>query len=149
MTSYSAQLAVTDALYTALTVAAVTTLATGGVSDDIAQGTAFPFVLFVVLPRPASGLGSQPGRSGFVSDVTVRVHTFSQYGGGHEAQAITDAVIGALLVAFDATSPTVTIVGYKTCDLVWTDTSEPFDSIVSGVKVKEVVAQFSMRVELT
>lgn len=148
MTSYSAQSLVGDAVYTALNVAAVTTL-TKGVGDDVAQTTAFPYVLFVVVVRPASGLGSQPGRSGFVSDVTVRLHVFSQYGGGKEAQAIADVGIGALLVAFDAASPTVTIVGYKTCDCVWTDTSEPFDSIVSGVKVKEVVAQFSMRVELS
>ncbi len=147
MTSYSALSPVSVGLYAALNVAAVTALATGGVGDDIAQGTGFPFLLFVVSEKAAGGFGTQPGR-GQLPQIDLRLHAFSQYGGGKAAQAVCDAAIGALFTAFDPTSPTVSITGYQTCGIFHDETSEPFDSLVSGVKVKEIAAQLRMFVEL-
>lgn len=149
MTSYSALSPVSAGIYTALSVVAVTALAVGGVCDDVAQSTAVPFLLYVVSEKSLGGLGSQPGRAGFVDEIALRLHAFTEYQGGKVGQQICDAAIGAVLVAFDADAPTVTIVGYRVCDCVWHETSEPFDSDVGGVKVKETVSQMTLRVQLT
>lgn len=142
------------ALFTALNVSAVTTLATGGVGDDLGQRVigadgSFPtFLLFVVSERSVGGFGSKPGRKQ-LPQVDVRLHAFVQYDGGAPAQAVIDAAIGVLFAAFDPASPTVTITGYATCSLFHDETSEPFDSIVAGLKVKEVVATLRLFAEAT
>ncbi len=150
MTTYSALSPVAVGVKAALSVSSVTSLATGGVGDDVQQTTAFPYVLYEVSDDSSmTGFGTQPGRPGFLSNLRVRINCFSQYGGGKEVRAICAACIGAFLVAFDKDNPTVTITGHKLCDFVWQNQSEPIDSIVNAVKVKEVVADFAMRVELT
>lgn len=146
MTTYSALSPVSAALYSALNVTSVTSLATGGVGDDIGQSVAFPFLLFTVTESTRGGFGTWPGRKQ-LPQVDVRLHAFSNYRGGKDAQGIVDAALAALFLAFDPTTPTVTVTGYATCSLFHDSTSEPFDSLVAGQKVKEVVAQLRLYVE--
>lgn len=141
MTSYSALSPASVGLYAALNVAAVTSLALGGVGDDIGQGTLFPFVLYEVHEKPVMHMGSQPGRSGQLPQVDVLVHVFSQYGGLKEAQTVMDAVIGALV-----SPPAVT--GYASWAIFHDETINIGDQLVAGVKVKELVARFRLFVEL-
>lgn len=141
MTSYSALAPASAGLYAALNVPAVTSLALGGVGDDIGQGTAFPFVLFEVHETPIGHLGSQPGRSGQLPQIDVLVHVFSQYGGMKDAQAVMAAVIGALV-----SPPAVT--GYASWAIFHDSTINLGDQLVAGVKVKELVARFRWFVEL-
>lgn len=148
MTTYSGLSPVSAGLFSALNVATVTALATGGIGDDIAQGTGFPFLLFVVSETPVGGFGTKPGLKQFPK-VDVRLHAFTQYDGGKAAQLIIDAALGALFLAFDPSSPTVTISGYATCSLFHDETSEPFDSLIAGLKVKEVVARLRFYAEAT
>jgi hypothetical protein len=85
----------------ALNVAAVTALATGGVGDDMGSGCR---------PRTArsrrscstwcrekavGGFGTKPGRKQ-LPQVDVRLHAFAQYDGAKAAQAVIDAALGAL-----------------------------------------------------
>ncbi len=140
MTSYSALSPVSVGVFTALNVSAVTTLATGGVGDDIAQGTGYPFVLYEVHETAAGGFGTKPGLRQ-LPQIDLIVHVFSQYEGSSEAQAVMNAVIGAL-----ATPPTVS--GYGSWAIFHDETINLGDQIVSGLKVKELVARFRLFVEL-
>lgn len=141
MTSYSALSPVSVGVYTALNVAAVTNLATGGVGDDIAQGTGYPFVLFEVHERPIGGFGTKPGTVGQLPVVDLLVHVFSQFQGLSEAQGVMNQVIGAL-----TTAPTVS--GYSSWAIFHDETINLGDQTVAGVKVKELVARFRLYVEL-
>jgi hypothetical protein len=64
VTSYSALAPVSAGVYAALNVVALTALAPGGVCDDVAQNTGFPFVLFEVSERPQPAFGTKPGIAG-------------------------------------------------------------------------------------
>lgn len=141
MTSFSALSPVSVGIYTALNVAAVTTLALGGVGDDIAQGTGYPFVLFEVHEKPMGGFGTKPGVSGQLPQIDLLLHVFSKWAGLKEAQAVMDAAIGAL-----ATPPAV--IGYASWAIFHDDTIDLGDQLVGGVKVKELVARFRLFVEL-
>jgi len=140
VTSYSALSAVSAGVYAALNVSAVTSLATGGVGDDVAQGTGFPFVLYEVSEIPEGGIGSRPGL-GQLPMVDLMVRVFSKYEGMYEAQTIMNQVIGAL-----ATPPTVS--GYSSWAIFHDGTFPVGDETVAGVKVKELVARFRLYVEL-
>ncbi len=140
MTSYSALSPVSAGMYTALNVAAVTTLAVGGVGDDIAQKTGFPFVLFEVHETALGGFGTKPGTR-HLPQIDLLVHVFSQFQGMSEAQGVMDQCIGAL-----ATVPTVS--GYSSWAIFHDDTINVGDAIVAGIKVKEIVARFRLFVEL-
>ena len=141
MTSYSALSPVSAGLYTVLNVAALTALAPGGVGDDIAQGTGYPFVLFEVHERRAGGFGTKPGL-GTLPEIDLRVHVFSQFEGYSEAQAVMGKVIQLL-----ADPPTVT--GYASWAIFHDETITLGDQIVAGLKVKELVALFRLYVELS
>ncbi len=146
MTSYSALSPVSAGIYAALHVAAVLALATGGVGDDIGQGTGYPFVLFEVHEKALGGFGTKPGH-GQLPQIDLLLLVFSQYGGLSEAQAVMDVAIGALFLAFDPVAPTVTIAGYATCSLFHDETINLGDQIVAGIKVKELDARFRLFVE--
>lgn len=139
MTSYSALSPVSVAVYTALNVAAVTDLATGGVGDDIAQGTGYPFVLYEVHETANGGMGTKPGQ-GQLPQIDLMVHVFSQYDGLSEAQGVMDMVVAAL-----ADPPTVS--GYGSWAIFHDETINLGDQIVAGLKVKELVARFRLYVE--
>lgn len=140
MTSYSALSPVSAGVYTVLNVAALTALAPGGVGDDIAQGTGYPFVLVEVHAKAAGGFGTKPG-SGQLSEVDLLVHVFSQFDGLSEAQTVMDKVIQLLTAA----APAVT--GYSSWAIFWDETVNLGDQIVAGLKVKELVARFRLFVE--
>jgi hypothetical protein len=139
VTSYSALDPVSAGLYTALNIAAVTVLATGGVGDDIAQSTGYPFVLYEVHEKAFGGFGTKPGR-GQLPQIDLLVHVFSQYAGLSEGQGVMDQVLKAL-----ADPPAVT--GYSSWAIFHDETVNLGDQIVAGLKVKELVARFRWFVE--
>jgi len=140
MTSYSALSPVAVGLYTVLNVAALTDLATGGVGDDIAQGTGYPFVLVEVNEHATGGFGTKPGLK-TLPEIDLRVHVFSTYQGWSEAQGVMGKVLELL-----ADPPAVT--GYSSWAIFHDDTIALADQEVAGVKIKELVALFRLYVEL-
>jgi len=140
VTSYSALSPVSDAIATALNVAAVTTLAVGGVWDVLPQNTPYPCVLFEVSePRQLGGFGTKPGL-GQLPELEVRVHVFSQQQNLSEAQGILAVVIQLL-----ADAPTVT--GYASWAIFHDSTIDLGDQIVANITVHELVAIFRLYVE--
>jgi hypothetical protein len=128
---------VSDAIYAALNVPAVTALATAGVHSDAPQPAAFPFLLFEVFEEETRGFGM-----GGLPLVTLRVHAFSQFEGSTEAQAILAA---AILLLKDQK---LTVAGYTHCGLAFYDRTSPvFDSEINGQKCKEIVSEFRIYVE--
>jgi hypothetical protein len=125
------------AVFGLLNVSAVTALATGGVVDQVAQGTPFPFVLVDVQERDVRGFGT-----GGLPEVAIRVHVFSTYEGGKEAQAILAACIAQLK------DVALTVAGYRMCGLVfYDDTIALPDQAINGVPCRELVANFRAYVE--
>ena len=138
---YSALDAVSTGVYTALNIAAVTALATGGVGDDIAQNTGFPFVLFEVHEKPIGGFGTKPGVTGQLPEIDLLVHVFAQGESYVAAQTLMNQVIAAL-----TTAPAVS--GYSSWAIFHDETLNLGDQLVAGLKVKELVARLRLYVEL-
>lgn len=141
MTSYSALSPVSAGVYAALNVAALTVLAPGGVCDDVAQRTGYPFVLFEVQEDRQGGFGTKPGL-GTLPQIDLRVHVFSVFQGFSEAQGVMGKVIELL-----KDPPTVT--GYGSWAIFHDDTIPLGDEVIAGVKVKELVGLFRLYVELS
>ena len=130
---------VSVAVYGLLNVSGLTTLATGGVYDDVPQGTAFPYVWYEVQEQDRRGLGT-----GGLPEVALRVHTFSTYQGMSQAQSINAKVIELLK------DQALTVSGYAMCGHVFYDESVLLlDQDLNGVKVNELVALFRAFVEQT
>jgi hypothetical protein len=143
VTSYLALSPVSVGLYTILNVAALTALAPGGVGDDIAQSTGYPFVLYEVDEEDQGGFGSKAGTVGAVHEVGLRVHVFSQFDGLSEAQGVLAKVIELLKDPFSVT-------GYSSWFIRREGKSVNLgDQIVAGQKVKELVQDFRLFVETT
>jgi len=136
---YSALSPVAAAVFTALNVAALTAIAPGGVCDDVAQSTAYPFVLFEVHESTVHGMGTKPGL-GQLPAIDLRVHVFSQFEGYSEAQAVIAKAIQLLV-----DPPTVS--GFASWAIFHDETVNLGDQIVAGKKVKELVALFRLYVE--
>lgn len=128
---------VTAALYTVLNVVAVTNLAPGGVSDDPAQGTAFPFVWLELNERQVGGLGVT-----YLPEIELRVHIFS-----NSTLQVAHQVGSAVLTLLkDAAALTVT--GFTQAGrVVYEDTMPLTDQLLNGVKVHELVLRFRIWVE--
>lgn len=139
--SYSALAPVSAAVYTALNVAAVTNLATGGVFNVIPQNTAYPCVLFECSEaKQLGGFGTKPG-VGQLPEMDVRVHVFSQnIDSLLEAQNIIEQCLKAL-----ADPPAVA--GYGSWGIFHDSTIDLGDQLIANVTVHEVVALFRMYVE--
>lgn len=138
--SYSPLGAVSVGVYAALNVSAVTTLATGGVFDDVPQQVEFPFVLFEVAEAAQwGGFGTKAGVDA-LPEIDLRVHVYSQYQGFKEAQAVMVQVIKALV-------PTPTVSGYSSWAIFHDETTAFGDEVVAGQKCKELVARFRLYVE--
>lgn len=148
MPSYSALSPVSAGVYTALNVAAVTNLATGGVGDDLGQrvpatdGSFATFVLFEVHETPIGGFGTKAGVTGQLPEIDLLVHVFAQFDGMSTVQAAMNQVIAALV-----SPPTVS--GYASWAIFHDETLNLGDQLVAGLKVKELVARFRLYVELT
>jgi hypothetical protein len=141
VTSYSALSPVSVGVYTALNVAAVTSLARAASATTSRRAPGIRSCSTRCTRQPQAHMGSQPGRSGQLPQIDLTVHVFSQFAGLSEAQAVMNAVIGAL-----ATAPAVT--GYSSWAIFHDDTINLGDQLVAGVKVKELVAKFRLYVEL-
>lgn len=137
--SYCSLGAVSTAIYTALNVSGLTSLATGGVGADMPQTANPPFVLFEVHETQGGGLGTRPGVSS-LPEVDVRVRVFSASKGPKEAHTIMAKVIELL-----ATPPAVT--GYSSWAIFHDSTTLVTAELVGGVKVYELVAQLRLYVE--
>jgi hypothetical protein len=140
VTSYSALSPVSAGVYTVLNVAALTALAPGGVCDDVAQSTSYPFVLYEVSEKALGGFGTKPGLK-TLPEIGLRVHVFSTFQGWSEAQGVLSVAIGLL-----ADPPTVT--GYSSWAIFHDETIALADQEIAGVKVKELVGLFRLYVEL-
>jgi len=140
MTSYSALSPVSAGVYAALNVAALLALAPGGVGDDIAQGTGYPFVLVEVHEHALGGFGTKPGL-GTLPEIDLRLHVFSTFQGWSQAQAVMGKAIQLLV-----DPPAVT--GYASWAIFHDDTITLADQVIAGVKVKELVGLFRLYVEL-
>lgn len=141
MSAYLATGPVSVAVYTALNVAAMTALASGGIHEDVPPHTSFPFVLYEVNEeRDLSGLGTIPGDDR-VTELQLRLHVFSQYPGFLEADAI-------LAKAIELLKNPLTVTGYA-CPAVFHDLpAVKFqDELVAGQKCKEVVKDIRIVVE--
>lgn len=120
-----------------LNVSSLTTLATGGIYDDLPQGTSFPCVWYEVNERDVRGLGT-----GALPEVELRVHVFSQYEGMKEAQAIASQAITLLK------DQALTVTGWTHCGHVFYDETVAFhNEHIQGVRVREMVAVFRIYVE--
>lgn len=124
---------VSAAVYTALNVSALTDLVPGGISDAPGQGgTSYPLIWYEVSERDVRGLGT-----GGLPEISLRVHTFSEYGGLIEAQQVNQKVIQLLR------DQALTITGYSQCGLVFYDETVLLaDEELNGVKVHEIVSLF-------
>ena len=139
MSVYLALDPVSAAVYSTLNVSALTTLAPGGVCDDVAQSTGYPFVLYEVSERHLGGLGTKPGTNRLM-EVDLRLHVFSQYRGFIEGQQVMAKAIELLKDA-----PAVT--GYSSWAIFHDETIPLGDEEVSGIKVKELVGMFRLFVQ--
>ena len=140
MTSYSALSPVSAGIYTVLNVAALTALAPGGVCDDVAQSTGYPFVLYAVHEERFGGFGTKPGTKQ-LPQIDLLVHVFSQFQGYSEAQGVMGKVMELL-----KDPPAVS--GYGSWAIFHDETTNLGDQIIAGLKVKELVARFRLFVEL-
>lgn len=132
--------AVATAVYGALNVAALTSLAPGGVHDDVPQDASFPFVLVEVSEEAQhGGFGTRSGQ-GALPEVRIRAHVYSTYEGRRQQQVIVDKVIELL-----QTPPAVS--GYSAWEIFHDQTIPMEDDLVAGVKVKELMATFRLYVE--
>jgi len=127
---------VAAAVYTALNVSAMTNLATGGVWDDVPEGTAFPYVWVRVSERTNDYMG---GHAGF--EVDVRVHVFSQFRGAAEAQSIISKARQLLRHTLPAVS------GFTALLLEHEGTSELADEMIQEKRTKHLIARFRLEVE--
>lgn len=126
---------VSVAVFTKLNVAALQTLATGGIFDDIPQGVSFPCVLYEVSERDIRGLGT-----GGLPEVQLRVHAY-----GLDLVGLQAIVQKAIQLLKDQS---LTVTGYDHCGLVFYDETLTFaDELIAGVKVHEIVASFRIYVE--
>lgn len=132
---------VSDAIFTALNVSALTSLlpTTGNpISDDIAQATQFPFVFFEVNEIDKRGFGT-----GGLPEVQIRVHVYGTPAQGLTAlQAITQKVIELLR------DVRLTVTGYNTCAGVFYDRTLTFnDELANNQKVHELLSEFRIYVQ--
>ena len=135
---------VTVSVYALLNVSVVTSLAPGGVRDDVPQAPTFPFVWLELREQDIRGFGT-----GGLPEVELRVHTFSRYEGMKDAQAINAKVI-ELLRDQALSAVTLTASGYKQAGLITYRETVPLpDEELHGVKVRELVSIFTLWVEET
>ena len=125
------------AIFTALDVPALTALATGGISDDPAQATAFPYVVYELGKRNLGGLGTSE-----LAEADLRVRAFTKGPGLKSVQAI-DATVQELL-----TNQALTMTGYTQAGRVfYDDTILVPVSEINGEKVHEVISTFRIVAE--
>ncbi len=145
MTVYSPLSPVSAGVYTALNVPALLALAPGGVHDDVPQGTTFPCVRFELSEEYAPAFGGHSGSGpGSMSRLRLRCSVYSQYAGMKEAQGI----VAMLRQLIDGPlTPTIVATGYTVWAAFCQQTQPVGDEVLGGVKVKELVAEWTLEVE--
>lgn len=136
---------VSEAIYAVLQdTALLALLSETGVQTDIPENPTFPFLWFEVFEgRQLGGFGTKPGTH-TLPELDIRMHVFTAFDGGSEAQGILSRAIAVLSV-----SGALTVTGYRVCG------TEPFhdstipvpDQLLNNVKVQEFVAMFRLYVE--
>jgi hypothetical protein len=138
---YSALSAVSAGVYGALNVQSLLTLAPGGVGDDIAQGTSYPFVLYQVSEAPIAQMGGRPG-TGRTLAIALRLYIYTQYAGMSQAQAIAEECIALL-----AHPPSVS--GFNSWAIFHDETVPVGRDMIAGVPVNELVVNLRLFVTET
>jgi hypothetical protein len=112
--------------------------AVGGVTENPAQGTTFPFLWFELSGTDIGGLGQGPD----LTRIELRLHVFSQYAGMLEARRIMREAIRLLRY----TQPTVA--GYRLAVIgrPQDEVPLPFEEL-NGVAVKELVTVWDLFAE--
>lgn len=111
-----------------------------GPVGDIPEDPTYPFLWYEVQEtQQHGGFGTKPG-VGQLPELDVRLHAFSDYGGGLKLQGILQRAIQLL-----ADAPAVA--GYSSWAIFYDRTVPAQDAELNGVKVKEAVAFFRLFVE--
>jgi hypothetical protein len=118
-------------------VAPVTSLATGGVHNDVPEQPTYPLVRVWARARPIGPMG---GDSVWEADVEFWV--LSRYGGDKEALAIATA-----LTARFANGQQLTVTGWRVIEFELQDLYPAGDEEIGGVKVKQWVLPFRGQLE--
>ena len=135
MAQQSALVPVMTAVYTALNVAGMTALATGGVHNGLQSSVAYPFVRIGSATEVREDCMGQPGK-----DVTVRVHVFDN--------ASTDLAILQIV------SKAIELLHYQTFavsghTLVCSQYQQTYDAgteNINGREVRHHIAEFTVTV---
>lgn len=114
---------------------AVTGLATGGIYNNVPQGTPYPYV---EVTSPTDRRQDTFGRFG--SETLIDVKTVSQAHGDQEALAITEQCIGALDFQLPATT------GHSALGVAF-ESGDRFREVVNGVVTRHHVATFRVWTE--
>jgi len=124
-----------EAIYGLLNVAAMTSLATGGVFQDVPQDTAFPYVAYELRENDTAGTFGQ-----IFYQMALDVHVWSQYEGNQQAERIVSKAVELLTFQTPAMSNFTAL-------LITHDGSNSFPDLdVNGVATKHLVAEFTVTV---
>ena len=131
----SALESVAEAVYTALNVSTLTTIATSGVFSHVPQGTEAPFVWFTVSERDVDGTFAQ-----VFKECLIRVHAYSGYEGEQEAQQMINAAVSLLR----DTTPSV---DHHTAVMLRHEDSSSFGTeTINGKPIVHLAADFRLTV---
>ncbi len=138
---------VSAGVFAALNVAAITDLATGGISDlEVPTDAGWPRVWFTVSEENARGLGR-----GGLRKMNLRV--FAADRSSSEADGTEGVRRLQLLMAqivYRLEDFELSMDGYRIADSVfYSDTLDPYDEVIAGVPCKESAANFYFWVEPT
>ncbi len=138
MTVLTATAPVSEAIYGLLQDSTLQAALGGRLYDDVPQDVILPAALFVIATeRDIRGFGT-----GGLPEIEFRTHVFSQAFNQAEAQGLNQQIVALLKDA--AISPT----GYAQCGrIVYRETIPIPESQLNGVKVHEIVSNFTVWVE--
>jgi hypothetical protein len=136
VSEYSALSPASEAIYAALNVPELLALAPGGVGDDVAQGTGYPFVEYSISEAPIGQMGGRPG-AGRTLELALRLRVYTQYVGKRQAQAVMGTAIQLLVVP-----PPMT--GFDSWAIFHDDTVDGGKIEIAGVVVNELDANLRL-----
>lgn len=127
-----------------LSAPAITDLATGGIYDvEVPASAGFPRVWFTVSEENARGLGR-----GGMRKINLRVYGAQRASDGAEGVSRLVLLLAQVVSALEDAS--LTMDGYRMDgEIFYSDTIEPYDSVIAGVVCKEMASNFYFWVEPT
>ena len=139
MTVLTASSPVMETIVWLLQDAALQSAVGGRLGDDIADNTPRPLVWIEILTETNIG-GFGPGH---MPEIEFRTHTFSDIGSMSEAQSINKSIVNLLIDQKD-----LTITGFQQAgEIVYHQSVALRDQELQGVKVHEVVSEFTIRAQ--